>query len=224
MIHGVEERLKKISEQITENGIISLKPYEMKNPSFLVDGLLFVPKNSWYIFENSDETYKWKPREKMTVDLSIYSPYVVGQFWRIEKEKGRSYPGIWECQPTGRPGAMAWRPVRQRTDKETPNTIEVILATQDILSGGRGRFPESFAELARECLAHLRPSPPHPPHSDLTHRQLPSSLPQAPHSNSPPSSLQSSSKPTLEESKIKPEKLEEEGTKMHCVRWIHRSY
>lgn len=111
----------------------------------VVDGLVFTPVNEPIRIGTHETMFKWKPREKNTVDFMMKRE---GSVWRLYiQDKGTLYfesdipPNRFEDEPWFEDGAivecqymtddapMWWRPLKRRYDKTHPNNRRTFYRT-----------------------------------------------------------------------------------------------
>lgn len=111
----------------------------------VVDGLVFTPVNEPIRIGTHETMFKWKPREKNTVDFMMKRE---GSAWRLYiQDKGTLYfesdipPNRFEDEPWFEDGAivecqymtddapMWWRPLKRRYDKTHPNNRRTFYRT-----------------------------------------------------------------------------------------------
>lgn len=111
----------------------------------VVDGLVFTPVNEPIRLGTHETMFKWKPREKNTVDFMMKRE---GSVWRLYiQEKGTLYfesdippnriedepwfedGAIVECQYMTDDAPMWWKPLKRRYDKTHPNNRRTFYRT-----------------------------------------------------------------------------------------------
>ena len=100
-------------------------PYE-------TDGLVFTPVNEPIRSGTHETMFKWKPRERITIDFLVKGrDLYIQEYGRLLKETelhcAHDYPDgtIIECGY----GELGWTPVKVRTDKTHPNNRRTYLRT-----------------------------------------------------------------------------------------------
>jgi hypothetical protein len=100
-----------------------------------IDGLIFTPVKTWVKIGTHETMFKWKPREKNTIDFQMK-----GNLWRLYvQERGKlvfeselkphqipnepwvEEDAIVECQYMFQDEPMWWKPLMRRRDKTYPN-------------------------------------------------------------------------------------------------------
>lgn len=87
------------------------------------DGVIFTPVNEPVRMGTHRTLFKWKPREKITIDFLInkngeYCIQHEGKMLSVQKgDLPTEEEGIYECEFDGK----AWKPLKKRTDKSHPN-------------------------------------------------------------------------------------------------------
>lgn len=107
-----------------------------------IDGLVFTPVNEPMRIGTHETMFKWKPREKNTVDFSLQRDCVRAGIWRLyvqdkgqlvyESETLQQEPyfeegAIVECEYV--PESERWRAIKRRHDKTYPNNRRTFYAT-----------------------------------------------------------------------------------------------
>jgi len=98
-----------------------------------IDGVIFTPVHKTYRLGSSHLLYKWKPREKNTLDLlyskeALWAPDLAGEMQKIadviEADRGNAPDGcIAECA-LGNDGLL--HPIGVRDDKRQPNPLTIV--------------------------------------------------------------------------------------------------
>jgi hypothetical protein len=102
-----------------------------------IDGLIFTPVKTWVKIGTHETMFKWKPREKNTIDFQMKKK---GNLWRLYvQERGKlvfeselkphqipnepwvEEDAIVECQYMFQDEPMWWKPLMRRRDKTYPN-------------------------------------------------------------------------------------------------------
>lgn len=108
-----------------------------------MDGLIFTPVKTWVKTGTHETMFKWKPRDKNTIDFQMKW---VNDKWKLYvQEKGKLvfesmlYPNqvpewvvdgsIVECQYMFEDSPMWWKPLKSRTDKTFPNSRRTFYRT-----------------------------------------------------------------------------------------------
>lgn len=108
-----------------------------------MDGLIFTPVKTWVKTGTHETMFKWKPRDKNTIDFQMKW---VDDRWKLYvQEKGKLvfesmlYPdqvpewvqdgAIVECQYMFEDSPMWWKPLKARTDKTFPNSRRTFYRT-----------------------------------------------------------------------------------------------
>ena len=108
-----------------------------------MDGLIFTPINTWVKTGTHETMFKWKPRDKNTIDFQMKW---VDDKWKLYvQEKGKlifesllnpdQVPewvkdgAIVECQYMFEDSPMWWKPLKARTDKTFPNSRRTFYRT-----------------------------------------------------------------------------------------------
>ena len=110
-----------------------------------IDGLIFTPVKTWVKIGTHETMFKWKPREKNTIDFQMKKK---GDLWRLYvQEKGKLVfeselkahqvpdepwvedDAIVECQYMFRDEPMWWKPLMRRRDKTYPNSRRTFYRT-----------------------------------------------------------------------------------------------
>ena len=107
-----------------------------------IDGLVFTPVNEPMRIGTHETMFKWKPKEKNTVDFALQRDCVRRGVWRLyvqdkgqlvyESETLQEEPyfeegAIVECEYV--PEIERWRAIKRRTDKTYPNNRRTFYAT-----------------------------------------------------------------------------------------------
>jgi hypothetical protein len=106
---------------------------KLEEPPFETDGLIFTPVREPVRTGTHETMFKWKPREKITVDFLLRNHRELwiqerGRlFMAAELYERQDYPdgSILECDY----GPGGWRVVKVRTDKTYPNNNRTYLRT-----------------------------------------------------------------------------------------------
>lgn len=108
-----------------------------------MDGLIFTPVKTWVKTGTHETMFKWKPREKNTIDFRM--KFVKDKWKLYVQDKGKLifesllYPeqvpqwveedAIVECQYMFQDEPMWWKPVKLRSDKTFPNSRRTFYRT-----------------------------------------------------------------------------------------------
>lgn len=110
-----------------------------------IDGLIFTPVKTWVKTGTHETMFKWKPREKNTIDFQMKKK---GDMWRLYvQERGKlvfeselmahqvpdepwvEEDAIVECQYMFHDEPMWWKPLLRRRDKTYPNSRRTFYRT-----------------------------------------------------------------------------------------------
>lgn len=108
-----------------------------------MDGIIFTPIKTWVKTGTHETMFKWKPREKNTIDFQVKKKNDVFRLYvqekgkrvfesEIKKEQAPSWlvdDTIVECQYMYNEEPMWWRPLKQRHDKTFPNSRRTFYRT-----------------------------------------------------------------------------------------------
>ena len=108
-----------------------------------MDGLVFTPVKTWVKTGTHETMFKWKPREKNTIDFQM--KWVKDKWKLYVQEKGKlvfeshlhpeqvpewvKEDAIVECQYMFQDEPMWWKPVKLRSDKTFPNSRRTFYRT-----------------------------------------------------------------------------------------------
>ena len=93
------------------------------------DGLIFTPVNEPIRMETHETMFKWKPRDRITVDFKVHQGFLC--IWDraeglVRVQRSEAKDGIIvECEYAG----DSWVPVKVRTDKDMPNNRRTMMRT-----------------------------------------------------------------------------------------------
>lgn len=108
-----------------------------------MDGLVFTPVNTWVKTGTHETMFKWKPRDKNTIDFQM--KWVKDKWKLYVQEKGKlifeshlppeqvpewvEEDAIVECQYMFQDEPMWWKPIKRRSDKTFPNSRRTFYRT-----------------------------------------------------------------------------------------------